>query len=106
MAVTREAVESASRRGARLGAEYGATGVRYDATEHMVCIQLNAACELQVSPLAVRALHGAPERALSNVRLSASKLGLYFPDLDVDLSIPNLVHSEDGRQIRLVRQPV
>ena len=105
MAVTPEAFEAANRRGARLSAEYGATAVRYDAKRGLVCVSLAGGQELQFSPLAVDALKDASENDLHQVQLSPSRLGLYFPDLDVDLSIPNLFHSEDGRLIRVVRQP-
>jgi hypothetical protein len=81
--------------------EYGATAVRYDSSLRLVRVALASGQELQFSPLAIDGLRNAPEAQLAHVELSPSGLGLYFPDLDVDLSIPNLYHSEDGRLIRV-----
>lgn len=102
MAVSPEAFAAATQRGERMSAEYGATGARYDPARGLVRVALASGRELQFSPLAIDALKDATEQALLNVQLSPSRLGLYFPDLDVDLSIGNLYHSEDGRLIRVV----
>jgi hypothetical protein len=101
MAVSPEAFSAATRRGQRMATEYGATAVKYDAARGLVCVLLGTGRELQFSPLAIDALKAAKEAELANVELTPSGLGLYFPDLDVDLSIPNLYHSEDGRLIRV-----
>ena len=103
MAVTPEAFEAAKRRGARSSTEYGAISVKFDAERALVRVVLTGQRELQFSPFAVEELKAATVADLAGVRLSPSKLGLYFPALDVDLSVPNLVHSEDGRRIRIVR---
>lgn len=103
MAVTPEAFQAAVRRGARASAENGAISARYDVERHLVRVVLQGRRELQFSPVAVQELRVATEQELVQVRLSPSRLGLYFPALDVDLSISNLLQSEDGQRFRVVR---
>jgi hypothetical protein len=92
---------AATDRGTRLKQTYGAASVRYDASAGLVRVMLTTGQELLISREAVNALRSASDAALASVRLSPSRLGLYFPELDMDLSIPNLYQSEDGRHIRL-----
>lgn len=102
MEITHDALAAAARRGQRMTVEYGATSVRYDEALRLIRVQLASGRELLISPDAVASLQGAAIDDLAGVRLSPSRLGLYFPALDVDLSIPNLYHSEDGRHICVV----
>jgi hypothetical protein len=102
MAVTSEAFKAASERGRRATAEYGATEAWYDARYSRVCVRLNSGKVLLVSKRAIGALREATDAQLKDVRLTPSRLGLHFELLDQDLSIPNLIHSEDGRDIKVV----
>jgi hypothetical protein len=99
MEITREAFEAATRRGKRLEAEYGATSVRYDQKLGMVRVALRSKKELRFYPSAIRGLTEATPDQLRSVELGPAGVSLYFPDVDVDLSIPGLVHDVDGRHI-------
>ena len=103
MALTPEAFEAANHRGAKASAALGAVRVWFDPDRAIVRVLLARQRELQFRPSALSELRHASEQDLSLVRLSPSRLGLYFPSLDVDVSIPDLIQSQDDRNIRYVR---
>jgi hypothetical protein len=103
MDVSPEMFEAASARGKRLVAEYGATAVRYDRASGMVKVSLRSKQKLRFLPSAVRGLERASPEQLASVELGPAGVSLYFPELDVDLSIPGLIHDADGKRIIVTR---
>jgi hypothetical protein len=99
MAITNEAFEAASERGRRLEREYGATSVRYDRTDGYVKIELKSKKELCFRPSVVRGLEHASPEQLDHIELGPAGVSIYFPDMDVDLSVPGLYHDADGKRI-------
>lgn len=98
MAVTAEAFEAANRRGKALEDEYAAAKAIYDRPTGRVVIELESGVVLGSPPAVIQGLESAKDSDLDQVRLTPSRLGLHFPTLDVDLSIPALFHpKQKGR---------
>lgn len=72
------------------------TAVRavYDANSNRVCVYLHTGMELMFSPDLVAELGGASAVALADIQISPSGLGLYWPQLDIDLYIPSLLEGQ------------
>ena len=105
MAITDASFVAATRLGAaRLQQSPGAVRARYDALANRVVIELNTGLELAFRPQDVEGLDTASAQALSTVHLSPSGLGVYFPDLDVDLYIPSLLQGLLGSQSWMAAQ--
>ena len=96
MAITAEAFEAANRRGRKLEDEYAATRAYHDKRSGKVVVELASGWEIGFPPSAVQGLEDAQDKDLDQLELTPSKLGLYFPTLDVDLSIPALFHKQTG----------
>ena len=56
-----------------------------------VTIQLSNGAEFAFPPQIAQGLEGATAEALSRIQISASGLGLHFPELDADLYLPGLL---------------
>ncbi len=104
MAITAEAFESASRHGQKLQSEYAATRAFHDKRTGKVIVELASGWEIGFPPGAVQGLESATEADLDQLELSPSRLGLYFPTLDVDLSIPALFHQQTGSKQWMAQQ--
>lgn len=103
MDVTPEQYDAATRRGKRLQAEYAATGAQFDRDSGMVRVSLVTKKELRFRPSAVRGMEHARPEQLEHVELGPAGVTLYFPDIDVDLSVPGLIHDADGKHIVIVQ---
>ena len=66
-----------------------ATAVRYAAGR--IHLELNNGCAFAFPTAHAQELSGAKVTDLRNVEITASGLGLYWPSLDADLWVPNLV---------------
>lgn len=96
MAITAEAFEAANRRGRSLEDEYAATRAYHDKRTGKVVVELDSGWEIAFPPRAVQGLETAEDADLDQLELTPSRLGLHFPTLDVDLSIPALFHQQTG----------
>lgn len=104
MAITAEAVETASRKGRRLESEYSATRAYHDKRTGKIVVELESGWELGFPPRAIQGLESATPTDLDQLELTPSGLGLYFPTLDVDLSIPGLFHQQTGSKQWMAQQ--
>ena len=84
------AYEEANARGAALRAEGHAIAARYDPATEQVLVKLSTGQMLTVPVRLVQGLSEAAPTHLKAIVISPSGLGLYFPDLDVDVSVPGL----------------
>ena len=64
--------------------------VTYDDINRMLVIEFSNGMVLMVPPAAVEGLAEAAASALAEVELRAGGLSLYWPSLDVDISVPAL----------------
>ena len=81
----------ASQEGAKAAAsEPRAISARYDAGMERVIVDLANGCQFVFPPGIVQGLASAPSGALAKVTVTPAGGGLYWEDLDVDLSVPNL----------------
>lgn len=96
MAITPDALERANRRGKATQAEYAALAARFDEESGRVVVSLHSDMEFTFPPTAIQGLEQARPAELKDLRLTPSGLGIYFPKLDVDISIPGLLHGVTG----------
>ena len=68
------------------------TAVHYDNNSERITISLSSGLELSFSPKTVQGLENAKPADLTEIEISPSGLGLYFPKVDTDLYIPSLLH--------------
>jgi hypothetical protein len=89
---TRDDFEIASRRGRELQAVVPrATAARYDPATGRLVIRLSSRLDLSFLPHDAQGLEHAKPSQLSEIEISPSGLGIYFPKLDADLYIPALL---------------
>ncbi len=96
MAITAEVFEAATRRGQKAENEYAAERAYYDKRSGKVVVELVSGWEIAFPPRGVQGLEDAEDSDLDRLELTPSRLGLNFPTLDVDLSIPALFHKLTG----------
>lgn len=96
MATTRNEFEAAARAGAMERAEYGASGVYYDAQAREVVISLPGQMKLSFPPYTVQGLDIATEEDLRSIELVDDGCGLRIERIDVDISIPGLLQGLRG----------
>lgn len=90
--VTRLEAAKATVRGAlRRKAESYAVAVEFDPNRRWIVITFNSGGAVGVPSDLVEGLSNADEKALENVEITPSGLGLYWPDLDVDVYLPSLM---------------
>jgi hypothetical protein len=104
MAITAEVFEAATRRGQKVEDEYAATRAYHDKRSGKVVVELESGWEIGFPPGAVQGLEGAKDNDLDRLELTPSRLGLHFPTLDVDLSIPALFHKQTGSKQWMAQQ--
>ena len=104
MAITTEVFEAATRRGRKLEDEYAAARAYHDKRTGKVVVELVSGWEIGFPPAAVQGLETAQDADLDQLELTPSKLGLHFPTLDVDLSIPALFHKQTGSKQWMAQQ--
>jgi len=74
------------------------TAVHYDNNSERITISLSSGLELSFSPKTVQGLENAKPADLTEIEISPSGLGLYFPKVDTDLYIPSLLHGLLGTE--------
>ena len=73
-----------------------AVSAHYDARIDRVVIVLQSGLELAFQPALVEGLEHAKAADLQDAEVSPSGLGVYFPRLDADLSVPGLIQGLTG----------
>ena len=68
-----------------------ATGVSYDARTARLRIELVSGVGVSIPVASIEGLAGAPASVIRSVRLQGGGYGLYWPSLDLDLAVPELV---------------
>lgn len=101
--LTDEAFAKATLRGKRLRGPV-AVSARYDRRRGRVVIALSTGLELAFDPRQAQGLEAASPQDLSHVEVTGAGYGLYFPALDVDLSIPGLMQGLLGSREWMKRQ--
>jgi hypothetical protein len=76
----------------------------YDSQELSVKIELNTRIRVIFPASLVEGLSDAPKENLSDIEVSPSGLGLYWPKLDVDLYIPSLLQGNFGSKKWMAKQ--
>ena len=97
MAITREQFNAANARGAA-ALERGpvAKAARYDSRRGLIVITLQGGCEFAFPVTLAEGLAGAPRSKLAKITISPNRLGLHWPLLDADLSVPALIEGAFG----------
>lgn len=104
MAITDEAFEAATLLGRKEQAEYCAARAYFDKRLGKIVVELESGWEIAFPPGAIQGLEAASDDDLDDVELSPSGLGLHFPTLDVDLSVPALFHQQTGSKQWMAQQ--
>ncbi len=97
--ITDEQFALANQRAAKkLANSHVATVAYYDDASARITISLSSGLELSFSPKTVQGLETALPVDLTEIEISPSGLGLYFPKVDTDLYIPSLLHGLLGTE--------
>jgi hypothetical protein len=92
MVITSEEASAAERRMQELmDSTPRAVSARYDRRVARIVVQLNTGLEMAIAPHLVQTLRAAKPAEMAEVSVSPTGLGLYFPQLDVDLYLPALL---------------
>lgn len=73
-----------------------ATSARYDVNRERVHVELQSGSAFAVPVHLLQGLKGAKRAQLQRVTVTGGGMGLHWPDLDVDLSIPDLLAGSLG----------
>ena len=83
--------------------EARAESVRYDpATAKLVIVLLNCT-EVQIPVRLLQGLKTASEKDLNDVQVQGAGYGLYWPALDIDLSVPGVLAGVFGTQKHMAK---
>lgn len=85
----------ASARGEQLLA-HGPLALSARHEEGRICIELDNGCAFAFPVAHAQGLADAAPTALSRIEVTGAGLGLYWPDLDVDLYVPHLIKGVFG----------
>jgi hypothetical protein len=97
MAVTRGDRQQAEKRmQALMASTPRAVSARYDRRRSKIVVDLNNGLELAFASDLAEGLRDAKSTDLSPIEISPTGLGLYFPKLDADLSVPGLLEGLFG----------
>ncbi len=92
MAISEQQFRAASARGLALRESSAAVlKARYDKRSARVVLSLASGLQVAFLPAGVQGLENARPDDLSSIEISPSGLGLHFPSLDADLSVPALL---------------
>jgi Protein of unknown function (DUF2442) len=97
--------EAAERRGMlRQQNQPHATAVSYNARQQTITIELNTGASWSLPVRYLQGLNEANARQLAKVEISSGGYGLYWPDLDVDLSVGGLLAGRYGSEAFMAQQ--
>ena len=95
--VTRfEAAKATIRGELRRRQEGYAVAAEFDPVRRWILITFNTGGVVAAPNDSIEGLSGADTKALTNIEITPSGLGLYWPDLDVDVDLPALMHGIFG----------
>jgi len=90
--ISQSEFDEASRRGQeRLRRGPVALGAHYDPTANLIVIDLNWGYSFSFPPQRVQGLATAQPQQLAEIEITAAGLGIYFPLLDEDIGVQNMV---------------
>jgi hypothetical protein len=94
---TQQEYVDASRRGEeRLRQEPLAIGARYDVGANLIVIELNRGYTLSFHPERAQVLANVSPEQLGEIEVSYPGLSIYFPRLDEDMGIDNMLRGRFG----------
>ena len=97
MAITREQIKAANKRGsAAIARGPVARAARYDARRALIVNSLEGGCEFSFPTALAEGLTDAPRSKLKKIEISPNGLGLHWPQLDADLYVPALIEGAFG----------
>jgi hypothetical protein len=73
-----------------------AVAVYYNKKANRVVISLNTKVEVMFNPSDVQGLENATPSQLAEIEITPSGFGLYFPQVDADIDVPNLLDGLTG----------
>jgi hypothetical protein len=98
MSITIEQIAAGEKRMQKQRAEYGADGAYYDRNTGRVVVSFPTGVQVSFDPRKAQGLERATPEQLGVIELSPSGLGLHFPEVDGDISIPALMHNVLGSE--------
>jgi uncharacterized protein DUF2442 len=101
--ISREEFERANRRGTGSRSAM-AVAARYDRRLGRVVIRLNSGLDVAFSPRDAQGLEKATTSQLSEIEISPSGFGIYFPRLDADICLPALLQGFLGSRAWMAAQ--
>lgn len=96
MEITEEMLARAEARAAAARVGGHAVAARYDRRRKRVLVRLNTGVELTFPAALAEGLADADADALADIEISASGLGLHWPQLDADLYMPAILQGTFG----------
>ena len=81
-----------------------AVSAHYDRRRARVVVRLSTGVEVAFPAALAQGLAGADAEALSTIEISPSGLGLHWPALDADLSVPDLLQGVFGTRSWMAAQ--
>ncbi len=81
-----------------------AVGARYDRRIGRVVIDLSTGFAIAFKPDKAQGLEKAKPEQLAKIEISPSGFGIYFPDLDADISLPGLLEGVFGSRSWMASQ--
>ena len=90
-------IDQANERGAKQRrSRFAAVAARYDRGRGRIVLRLNNGLEVMFAPSDAEGLAGARAEQLACIELSGGGLGLHFPLLDADFSVPAMLEGRFG----------
>lgn len=97
-------IDAALAEGARRRAsEPHAVTARFDRRSGRLVLELSNDCTFAVPTRLIEGLGNADRDSIANVELVGMGYGLYWPDLDVDISVPGLLAGIFGTRAHMAR---
>jgi hypothetical protein len=95
--VTQQEHDAAIRRGEEsIRTQPGAIAVHFEPETRRITINLNRGFSVSFPPERAQGLANASNDELSEIEITSAGLGIYFPRLDADLSVPAIVNGRFG----------
>ncbi|BAV66707.1 DUF2442 domain-containing protein [Sphingobium cloacae] len=104
MAITEREMALAEKRMGALREAGHAVSARYDRRRARVVVALNTGVELTFPAGLAEGLADASPDSLAEIEISPAGLGLHWPKLDADLSVPGLLQGVLGSKKWMARQ--
>lgn len=96
MAITERQFKQAEQRAQALRSQGYVTAARYDRSHSRIVVSLDTGIQISFPTRLADGLAGAAPEALADIEVSASGLGLHWPELNADLYVPALLSGVFG----------